>query len=159
MASPPVQLGSETLMTFSGFTAPMVSARWTSINRVAPNSTSMQSPPGGFVFAGEFLAGEAQAGGEPIPPPSESFFARQTYLSGKAINPGLLECTFHHNPDTLLPLHGQSGSAVVTWPSGAVWSGTGFWRRFDVESIDIDGIMTLQGQFQFSGPITVTGAP
>jgi len=78
-------------------------------------------------------------GGEPFVSPGP-MFGRLRFLQGTAKNPGRLECTFHLNPDTLLPMTGTSDSFTITWPDGATWAGNGFWSGFTMSGIDIDGV-------------------
>ncbi len=158
MPSSTVSLGSLTALAFGSFTAEVVSGRFTGTVREAPDVTRLTQPQGGIEELGESVFGEVFFGGTPFPEPTAAFFGRRVFLPGP-VDPGTLECEFHFNPDTGLPMQGAPDSASIVWPDGAIWEGEGFWVAFEVKDIQVGGVMLLNGSFKFSGPITVTAAP
>ncbi len=78
----------------------LTSANWNGISRGEVKSTHMDTTPSPATFGGH------------------------TYLPTDIVNPGTLEVEGHFNPDITPPTEQAKATAVVTWRTGDIWTGS-----------------------------------
>jgi hypothetical protein len=138
-----VNLGTGTTITFgtSGFTAELLSLRWTGISRNVVDTTPLSITP----------APTGQIG-------------NRRYKAAHAVDPGSLECEFHFNPDLKPPLDGVQELITVTFPMVAgdatapIWKCNGMLTSWDIEGISLDEKMVARGTIKLTGSIEIVGA-
>jgi hypothetical protein len=137
-----VDIGTGTTITFgtSGFTASIMSVRWSGISRPSVPTSHM---------------GTAAAGANK--------FGNATFLPGEIIDPGEMTLELQFNPQTNIPIAAVPETITVTWPlvtgdsTPANWSGSGFVTVFEITD-PLDEKMTATMTIKMSGNVSYVDA-
>lgn len=128
MASPAVQIGTGTTITFdSGFFAQILSVNHSGISRGSIDTTHMGTT------------------------------TARTFAATDLFDAGELEVEIHFNPDTRPPIDDAAETCTVTFPSTATLAGSAFMTGFQYGD-PLEDKMTATATLKFSGDLTFTPA-
>ena len=142
MAGATVDVGTGTTITFgtSGFTANLMSVRWSGISRAAIDTSHM----------GTTAAGANQ-------------FGSRTFIPGDLVDPGELALEVQFNPQTNPPIGAAAETITVTFPlvagdaTPASWACSGFVTAFEITD-PLDDKMMATMTVKLSGKVSMTDA-
>jgi hypothetical protein len=137
-----VDVGHGTTITFgtSGFTANIMSVRWSGIQRTAVETSHMATTA-----------------------PGANQFGNKTFIPSDLSDPGELTLELHFNPQTNPPIDAVAETMTVTWPlvagdsTPASWACSGFVTGFDLTD-PLEDKMTSTCTIKLSGKVSMTDA-
>lgn len=132
MPSPSVDTSNGTTLSFSGWSAEIVSMEFDEISREEIDATHLASA-------------------------EEDNFGGREYIPAALVEPGGVEMEIHLNPDTDPPIDGAEAECTITFPAGASWVASAFMSRYGGPSLPgPDDKMTATVRLKFTGGITIT---